>query len=232
MPLETLVLVPSQGHNITGQAYPRLLECDSRQTLSAQSSDSDRVVSLSSGVQSVVFQVAPTISGFVCDQVQPQASQVCVSGSGFKSLGGGRSEPILGTPERACIPSCVPASPNNFEAKGSGLSQNDSDCPGWPNMPWFWDLVDLSVQIALSLSLVRDLVTQPFNGLVHRNLQNLNLHAWLLEALPSGNTVSLRRWQHELKLFRGFQPELCTSQSGPFLSNGVTHTRWTSGHPL
>ena len=89
--------------------------------------------------------------------------------------------------------------------------------PGWPNMPWFWDLVDLSVQIPFSLPLTRDLVTQPFNGLVHRNLQNLNLHAWLLEALPSGNTVSLKRWQHELRLLRGSQPEPCTSQSGPFL---------------
>ena len=104
--------------------------------------------------------------------------------------------------------------------------------PGWPNMPWFWDLVDLSVQIPFSLPLTRDLVTQPFNGLVHRNLQNLNLHAWLLEALPSGNTVSLKRWQHELRLLREAQPEPCTSQSGPFLSNGVTRTRWTSGHPL
>ena len=94
--------------------------------------------------------------------------------------------------------------------------------PGWPNMPWFWDLVDLSVQIPFSLPLAKDLISQPFNGLLHRNLQNLNLHAWLLEALPSGDTVSLKRWQHELKLLRGAQPELCTSQSGPFFSNGVT----------
>ena len=36
--------------------------------------------------------------------------------------------------------------------------------PGWPNMPWFWDLVDLSVQIPFTLPLTRDLVTQPFNG--------------------------------------------------------------------
>ena len=93
--------------------------------------------------------------------------------------------------------------------------------PGWPNMPWFWDL---SVQIPFSLPLIRDLVTQPFNRLLHRNLKNLNLHAWLLEALPSGNTVSLRRWQHELRLLRGAQPELCTSQNGPFLSNGVNLT--------
>ena len=104
--------------------------------------------------------------------------------------------------------------------------------PGWPNMPWFWDLVDLSVQIPFTLPLTRDLVTKPFNGLVHRSLPNLNLHAWLLEALPSGNTASLKRWQQELRLLRGVQPEPCTSQSGPYLSSGVNRTRWTSGHPL
>ena len=104
--------------------------------------------------------------------------------------------------------------------------------PGWPNMPWFWDLVNLSVQIPFTLPLVKDLVTQPFNGLVHRNLGNLNLHTWLLEPLPSTNKVSLMRWQRELRLLRESRPEPCTSQSGPFLSNGVSHTRWTSGRPL
>ena len=39
--------------------------------------------------------------------------------------------------------------------------------PGWPNMPWFWDLVNLSVQNPFSLPLQKDLVTQPFNGLPH-----------------------------------------------------------------
>ena len=53
--------------------------------------------------------------------------------------------------------------------------------PGWPNMPWFWDLVALSTQVPLRFPLQRDLVQQPFNGVLHRNLSNLNLHAWLLE---------------------------------------------------
>ena len=91
--------------------------------------------------------------------------------------------------------------------------------PGWPNMPWFWDLVNLSVQIPFRLPLIRDLVTQPFNGLLHRNLSNLNLHAWLLES-------------RELRLLREAQPEPYISQSGPFFLNGASPTRWTSGCPL
>ena len=104
--------------------------------------------------------------------------------------------------------------------------------PGWPNMPWFWDLISLSSQIPFSLPLERNLLTQPFNGLLHRNLNHLNLHAWLLEPLPSGDKGSLRRWQQELRLLREVQPERSISQSGPFLLSGATPARWTSGRPL
>ena len=231
-PLETPVLVPSQRHNVKGKAHSGSLKCDSRQAFSAQSSDSDRMVSLPPGFQSVVFQVAPTASGLVCDQVQSQIAPVCVTGPGSGSLGSRCPELVLGASERLCIPSSLPAPSGSFKDKGSGLSQNDSDCPRLAKHALVWDLVDLSVQIPFTLPLTRDLVTQPFNGLVHRSLQNLNLHAWLLEALPSGNTASLKRWQHELRLLRGVQPEPCTSQSGPYLSSGVNRTRWTSGHPL
>ena len=103
--------------------------------------------------------------------------------------------------------------------------------PGWPNMPWFWDLVNMSVQIPLSLPKVKNLLTQPFNQCPHRDLFNLNLHVWLLEPQPFNRQDSLTKWQHELKLLRDAQPELSTSQSGPFLSDGVRQIRWTSGLP-
>ena len=64
--------------------------------------------------------------------------------------------------------------------------------PGWPNMPWFWDLVAMSSQIPLSLPLLPNLLTQPFNQIPHRNLSNLNLHAWLLEPQQSRSKGSLR----------------------------------------
>ena len=42
--------------------------------------------------------------------------------------------------------------------------------PGWPNIPWFWDLVAMSSQIPLSLPFLPNLLTQPFNQVPHRNL--------------------------------------------------------------
>ena len=59
--------------------------------------------------------------------------------------------------------------------------------PGWPNMTWFWDLVNMSSQVPLSLPNLPNLLTQPFNQIPHRNLTNLNLHAWLLEPQQSNN---------------------------------------------
>ena len=35
--------------------------------------------------------------------------------------------------------------------------------PGWPNMPWFWDLAAMSSQIPLCLPNLPNLVSQPFN---------------------------------------------------------------------
>ena len=37
--------------------------------------------------------------------------------------------------------------------------------PGWPNMPWFWDLVIMSSQVPLSLPNQPNLLTQPFRSL-------------------------------------------------------------------
>ena len=104
--------------------------------------------------------------------------------------------------------------------------------PGWPNMPWFWDLVRLSTQIPLLLPQVSNLITQPFNQCPHRDLPNLNLHAWLLEPLPSNRQGFLQKWQQELRLLKDDLPEPSMNQSGPFLSDGATRVRWTSGLPL
>ena len=123
---------------ITLRARHGPLECDSRQTVQAQPGNPNRVVPLSAGFQSIVLQVGPSSSGLVCNQVQSQVAPVCVAGAGSVSLDGGRPELILGTPGRLCIPSSIPASPSSFEAKGPGLSQDDSDCPRLANHALVW----------------------------------------------------------------------------------------------
>ena len=104
--------------------------------------------------------------------------------------------------------------------------------PGWPNIPWFWDLVAMSSQIPLCLPNLANLVTQPFSQTLHRNLSNLNLHAWPLEPQQPRSRASLSQWQHELRLLKEDQPNPSMRQSGPFLQSGTSVIRWTSGHHL
>ena len=90
----------------------------------------------------------------------------------------------------------------------------------------------MSSQIPLCLPNIPNLVSQPFNQVLHRNLSNLNLHAWLLEPQQSRCRASLRQWQHELRLLKEDQPDLSMRQSGPILQSGASVIRWTSGHHL
>ena len=130
------------------------------------------------------------------------------------------------------LSSGISSQSGGVQGGGSGLSQNDPCGSGLAQHALVLGPGKSLSSGPFQRPLQKNLVTQPFNGVFHRNLSNLNLHAWLLEPVPSRNKVSLRKWQQELRLLRDFQPEPCTSQSGPFLSNGVTQIRWTTGRPL
>ena len=230
--LATPILVSSQEDNSAGQTHSGSLECHSRQAIPAQSGDPDRVVPVSTGIQSLVLQLGPTADRSFCHPIQSQASQVCLSGSGLDSLGSGCSQPIMEQPGRVCLSSSIPSQSGHIKTGGSGLSQDDINRSGLAKHALVLGSDQSISQIPFSLPLERNLVTQPFNGLLHRNLNHLNLHAWLLEPRPSDNKVFLRRWQQELRLLKEVQPERSINQSGPFLLSGANPTRWTSGRPL
>ena len=96
--------------------------------------------------------------------------------------------------------------------------------PGWPGMPWFWDLVQLSTEIPLQLPVSTTLLKQSHKYVFHNNPQQLNLHAWCLGVDNSKNKASLWRWQRELLPLSG--PS--TSQSGPYLKNDAEKIWWIS----
>ena len=85
--------------------------------------------------------------------------------------------------------------------------------PDWPGVPWFWDLVHLSVEIPLQLPASPTLLKQSSNQVFHNNPQYLNLHAWCLGVSNSKNKASLLKWQRELLPLRGHQQELSIKQT-------------------
>ena len=163
-PLEAAILVPFQGNCPEGKTHSRSLECDSGQAFQTQSSDSDRVVPISAGVQSFVLQMGPTTSRLVCNTVQlPQFVSPVLAAWAVDAL----SLPWENLDVYAFRPvSLVPQVVSKM--MDQGCRRMILIAPGWPNMPWFWHLVNLSVQIPFSLPMVKDLVTQPFN----RNIQH------------------------------------------------------------
>ena len=50
--------------------------------------------------------------------------------------------------------------------------------PGWPTKLWFWDLVELSLDLPRQLPPIRSLLKQPLNNQFHAHSESLNLHAW------------------------------------------------------
>ena len=117
----------SQEDNSAGQTHPGSLECQSGQAIPTQSGDPDRVVPVSTGIQLLVLQLGPTADRSVCNPIQSQVSQVCLSGSGFDSLGSGCSQPIMEKPGRVCLSSSIPSQSGHIKTCGSGLSQDDID---------------------------------------------------------------------------------------------------------
>ena len=100
--------------------------------------------------------------------------------------------------------------------------------PGWPGIPWFWDLVQLSTEIPLQLLLSTTLLRQSHNYMLHSKPQHLNLSTWCLGVDNSKNKASLWRWQRELLPLKGHQQGPSTSQSGPYLRNGAEKIWWSS----
>ena len=139
-------------------------------------------------------------------------------GSGCTQSVLGRSGPIYTFPPAAILGKVV-------KLQGYACKRIILIAPRWANMPWFWDLVAMSNQIPLCLPNLSNLVSQPFNQTLHRNLSNLNLHAWLPEPQQSRSRASLRQLQHELRLLRG-------STRSVYEAKWTIFTKWCLTHQV
>ena len=103
-------------------------------------------------------QVAPAQNRLICHEVQQQVVSVCVTGTGSPGHSSGGAQSAMVGSESIHLPTII---------LGKVVEKlQDSPCkriiliaPGWPNMPWFWDLVAMSSQIPLSLPNLPNLLT-------------------------------------------------------------------------
>ena len=229
--VENLDLVHQETSDPQSPPHSRPLKCGSGQAIQTRPDHSDRMVSPPRGFSSDLQQVAPSSDRPFCHQIQQQTTSVSPVPDPLATAVDALSLPWYDLDAYAFPPTAI-LSKVVEKLLDSPCNSLILIAPGWPNMPWFWDLVEMSSQVPLSLPALPNLLTQPFNQIPHRNLTNLNLHAWLLEPQQSKNRASLRQWQQELRLLKEDQPDQSMRQSGPFLQSGATLIRWTSGHHL
>ena len=194
--MEKLDLMLQKTSNSESQTHSRPHKCSGGQAFQTGSDHPNRMVPPSGGFLSPVQQVAPASNRSLCYEIQQQVAPVCLTSSGSHGHCSGRTQFVMGESGRIRLPtdSHIGQSGGEVVVKDSPYQRLIIIAPGWPNMTWFWDLVEMSSQIPLLLPQLPNLRTQPFNQAPHRSLTNLNLHAWLLEPQLSRSRVSLRRW--------------------------------------
>ena len=220
----------AQGNRPESTTHSRSFESDRGQAIQTQSDNPDRIGSGSASVQSLVLEVGPTTGGSFCNPVQLQAFQVCVTCARSDSLGGGRLESAVADSGCLSLPSRLSSQPGDLKGSGSGLTKDDSHCIRLAKHALVLgsgqSISADSIQPSSTKESSDPAVQQPSSP---RSLQS---ESSCMAPRAFTNKASLEKWQHELRLLRDCQPEQFTNQSGPFLSSGVSRTRWTSGRPL
>ena len=230
--LENLDLVLQETSDFKGPTHPRPTKSGGRQAIQTRPDHPDRMVPPSRDFSVNMQQVAPTTDRPFCYKVQQQVTSVCVTSAGSLATAVDSFSLPWEDLDAYAFPPAAILGKVVEKLQNCPCKRLILIAPGWPYMPWFRDLVEMSSQIPLTLPHLLNLLTQPFNQIPHRNLTNLNLHAWLLEPQQSRSRASLRRWQQELRPLKGDQPDQSMRQSEPFLQSGASLIRWTSGHPL
>ena len=121
------VLVKSETCCSKGQTHSRSSECDCRQIVSTKPNNSDRMVSSSGGIRPPVSNLAPSPGRHVCDQVQLQANQVCISSTRPECLGSGRSNSLLGELGHVCLSHSIVTGQSGRQTVRSSVQESDPD---------------------------------------------------------------------------------------------------------
>ena len=149
-PVEDHDMVPSLSHNIKSQTHSRVSECDDRPSIQFEPSTVNRMVTASAGVQTDLSKVVHSCRS-ICHSPEPQTSTVRISCPRPKGLGHRCSGHKLDGSHCLCLLS------DGSPSQGDQKKIRQCHCliivitPGWPGMPWFWDLVQLSTEIPLQL---------------------------------------------------------------------------------
>ena len=184
------------------------------------------MVTASAGVQTDLSRVVHSLCRSICHSSEPQRFTVCISSPTTTCFGHRCSEHKLVGSHYLCLP---------FHGSRSQVIQKIRQSnyliflllPGWPGMPWFWDLVQPSTEIPLQLPVSTTPLKQSHNQVFHSDPQHLNLHAWCLGVDSFSVEVAERIVTPQRSSTRTIY-----KSSGPYLRNDAERIRWISPLPM
>ena len=95
----------------------------------------------------------------ICHKVQQQVASFCVTGTRSPGHSSGCAQSAMVGSESIHLPTISHIGQVVEKLQDSPCKRIILIALGWPNMPWFWDLVAMSSQIPLSLPTLPNLLT-------------------------------------------------------------------------
>ena len=222
--VENLEVLFQKASNSQSQTHSRLAECGRRKAIQARPDHPNRVISPSRGLPSDMQQVALASNRPICHEVQ-QVASFCITRTRSPNNSSGRPQSAMGGSGCLCLPTSSHIRQGGGEAAGLPMQENNSDCSGMAEHALVLGFSGHVQPNNLSLPSLPNLLTQPCNQIPHRNLSNLNLHAWLVEPQQSKSRAYLRQWQKELKLLR-------QSTRSVYVAKWAIFTKWCISHQV
>ena len=139
----------------------------------------------SRGFSGTMPQMAPTSDRPLRHEVQPQFASGCVSSTGSPGGSSGCTHSAMGRSRCIRLPTDRHIGQSGGEVTGLPVQENHSDCPGVAQHVLVLGSSDHVQSGPYQSAHPAQAVAQPFSQIPHRNLANLNLHAWLLEPQQS-----------------------------------------------
>ena len=226
--VENLDLVYQEASDSQSPTHTGQIECYRRQAFPVRPNHSDRMVPPPRDIRGDMQQVALSSDRSLCHQLQQQTASICVPDARSSGHRCGCIQPALGRSGHIRLPSDSHIGQSGGEVAGHPMQETYSHCP---RVAQHALVLGPSVHVQ-SDSTMPAQTAQSLNTTLQSDspqesdyLTNLNLHAWLLEPQQSRSRVSLRQWQHELRLLKEDQPDQSMRQSGPFLQSGASVIR-------
>ena len=181
----------------------RVPECVGRFTVQFKSNPIHRMVTASAGVQTDLSKVVHPSYVHLVSAYLKHKLPLYISSPGSSCLTDRCSE-HKSVGSRLCLPSYCSPSLGDPEYMAVHLLII-LIAPGWPGMPWFWELVQLSSEIPLRLPVSTTLLKQSHNQVFHNNPQECT----------NPRTGLLCESAERIAALKSHQQGPSTSQSGP-----------------